>query len=160
MKRIICILITLTFIFVFASCAASDKEAAQETASSVTEQSASETAPAEETTVAETTEYKTDYGTITYPAAFQEDYEISEREEDGNHIIVFDTTVDGKDYNLFTLVMTEDETEWLMKDDEGNAHYVDIQMNEIDADDLSQEQLDYLYSMQEGINVICEHMHA
>lgn len=161
MKKIICILITLSILLIFASCSATDAESTEEAASASAGQSASETASDDVEAAAQVmAEYQTDYGTISYPADYQEAYEISEHDEGDDHMIVFETTLDGTDYNLFNLVLTEEETEWLLKDEKGNAHYVEVQLNEINTDALTQEQQDRLFALQEGVNVILENMHS
>ena len=159
MKKVFYILITLFIILVFSSCTASQKTDSTADASASAAESAGISTTENDTTeaVTEMTEYKSKVGNLSYPAEYKDDYVINEREEEDNHIVEFNANINGKDYLLFNLIIVEDgDSEYTITDSDGNRRYVEVDMPQIDETDLSEEELDRIYSLQEGVNDILD----
>jgi hypothetical protein len=156
MKKYIILLITLIIGLALVSCSntAGDgsKENAQKTASASAEQSD------EATTQFEMTEYKTDFGSISYPKGYDKSLKIEEEKDEKEDDLIFNAEIDGKKYQLFTVVINDDSENYDGKilDENGKEHFVTVVMNELEVSELSKKQQDKLFSMQEMVNDIVD----
>lgn len=164
MKKLTVLLITLCLMLSLIACSASgDSKKAEETASASAEQSASAGEAGSEPVSQQMkmTEYQSQFGTIVYPEIYKDAFNIKEDDDKQNHhVIAFDTQIDGKTYHLFRLILFNEagENRIALKDNEGETHYVAVQMDELDTSGLTEEQTDKLYAMQESVNDILSNL--
>lgn len=100
---------------------------------------------------------KTPYGELKYQNRWA-DAMFAEQTEDGENVIVsFKAKINEETYQLFDLTIGELEEEPAaeMKDSKGNVKNIYVYMYEvIPGPDMSEEDLDQVYAMQEEINSI------
>jgi len=106
-------------------------------------------------------EIETLSGVIYYPAKWKDSIEVNETQEDENNNIVFCAKVAEKEFELFELTVGKKDSMVIgsLTNSEGNKNDVYVELKELgDMEELSVEDQDLLYAMQEGINVIIENL--
>lgn len=104
---------------------------------------------------------ETQYGSLYYPAEWEDALETSETLEDETDSVVFAVTADDQEYTLFIIMICDAEGDSVgtVTDDSGQTRNVFIDISELpDLSDLSEEEQDQLYAMQEAVNVLIENL--
>lgn len=104
---------------------------------------------------------ETQYGSLYYPAEWEDALETSETLEDETDSVVFAVTADDQEYTLFIVMICDAEGDSVgaVTDDSGQTRNVFIDISELpDLSDLSEEEQDQLYAMQEAVNVLIENL--
>lgn len=115
-----------------------------------------ETKPVTEDIEAKTIQIETPYGNLSYPKKYEEYLKTAEQEENGVYRLVFSTDINDRNYELFTVVINGDEDGihlGQIKDKDGSEKDVYVKANDLgDLSDLSQDEQDQIYGMQEALN--------
>lgn len=104
---------------------------------------------------------ETQYGSLYYPAEWEDALETSETLENETDSVVFAVTADDQEYTLFIVMICDAEGDSVgaVTDDSGQTRNVFIDISELpDLSDLSEEEQDQLYAMQEAVNVLIENL--
>ena len=75
--------------------------------------------------------------------------------------VIFAATVNGQEYDLFKVMICDAEGDSVgtVTDDAGQTRSVFVDVSELsDLSDLSKEEQDQLYTMQEAVNVLIENL--
>lgn len=106
---------------------------------------------------AKLSEIHTDFGTLYIP---QEYVQLLKAEIDSN-TVEFITEQDGKTYTLFSLSIGEEvgQLAGTLTDKRGTSRNVYVTVYDLDdISELTQNQQDQLYAMQEAVNVVVENL--
>lgn len=106
---------------------------------------------------------ETKNGDIKYSDQWEEFARTEVTEENEISEVVFSAEINGNSYKLFEVVINGDESkgEYVgdVTDKDGQTHKVYIKMESIEQDDnLSDEEMNRLYAMQEDINYIIDNL--
>lgn len=104
---------------------------------------------------------ETAYGTLSYPAEWEDALATTEAEENNIVSVTFSTNVDEQDYPLFKVMICDEEGDSVgtLKDDDGTIRNVFVEIYEFgDISGLSEDVQNQLYAMQEGVNVMIENL--
>ena len=106
-------------------------------------------------------EVETEYGTLYYPARWKDVLVTAQEKSDEMLTVDFSASVEGKEYRLFQVVIggQEGDSAGILTDDTGNQRNVQLSVEELAGiEELSEEEQNQLYAMQEGVNDLLEHM--
>ena len=106
-------------------------------------------------------EVETEYGTLYYPARWKDVLVTAQEKSDEMLTVDFSASVEGKEYRLFQVVIggQEGNSAGILTDDTGNQRNVQLSVEELAGiEELSEEEQNQLYAMQEGVNDLLEHM--
>ena len=164
MKRIAKLLVcacALLLAVLLAGCGAEQADAETDTQKQEPELTIRTAEKQEETDSPESLSVNTDYGTLFYPAQWA-DLIQTEAEAAGDTIVVsFSTAIGEKTYPLFKVTIggTEGAEVGQLTDREGTKRTVYMSMDEIEEDPgLTGEERDRLYTMQEDLNYLIDHL--
>ncbi len=102
-------------------------------------------------------EVQTDYFTFEYPKEWENKVKEVRTQEGNNCVVSFRTDISGQDVLLFSVILGSDESDGFLLgklNDGDNVVYVYTAVNDMPADDWSEEEYDEICSMQERINEI------
>lgn len=105
---------------------------------------------------------KTQYGDLFYPQQYQDFVTVDETIEGENLTITFKTTIEEIDYPLFDIMINEEEGDNVgtLEDDQGTVRNVYVEIINTDVSELSDDDQNQIYAMQEGVNVLVDHLDA
>lgn len=118
----------------------------------------------EETTTPFTEEKKaaleTEYGTIYYPAKWEDDFITDQEKKDDILTITFSTKIKKKTYDLFTVTIAGEEGDSVgtITDKNGTKRNVFIEMLNLEDSDAKEDVKNQLYAMQESINSMINYL--
>lgn len=106
-------------------------------------------------------EVGTEYGTLYYPARWKDALVTAQEKSEETLTVDFSASVEGKEYRLFQVVIggQEGDSAGMLTDNAGTARNVQLSVEEISGiEELSEEQQNQLYAMQEGVNDLLENL--
>ena len=98
---------------------------------------------------------ETDYGDLLYPARWEKELLVEQKDQPDGVIVSFSTEADGTVYSLFTAYLGTEHGDCLgtVTAPDGTEQPVFIEIHDLpDLSALSPEEQDRLYGMQEGVN--------
>lgn len=101
----------------------------------------------------------TSYGTLFFPDQWEDLISTNEEKVDDNVKVTFSTTINDNTYELFDVIIGEDQEESVgfLTDSNGKKRSVIIQFHEIAVDaELTENEQKRLYAMQEDLNYLIE----
>lgn len=109
----------------------------------------------------EVMEIETSYGTLSYPEQWKDCLDVEQEESEDGVQLIFQAEIEDELYPLFEITIGEGDGEavGVIQDEDGVSRdvYVKILENE-DLEDLSDEEIDRIYAMKEGINDVLDHL--
>lgn len=107
-------------------------------------------------------EVQTDYFTFQYPKEWENKVEETRTEDGENCIVTFRTVISNQEIVLFSVVLGPDDAEGYLLGQLNNGEEtinVYTAVNDMPAEDWSQEEYDEICSLQERINEIIMQFH-
>lgn len=103
---------------------------------------------------------ETQYGDLFYPQQYQDFVSVDEKIEGENLTITFKTTIEDIEYPLFDIMINEEEGDSVgtLEDDHGKVRNVYVEIINTDVPELSEDDQNQIYAMQEGVNVLVDHL--
>lgn len=104
---------------------------------------------------------ETEYGAVMYPEIWQQRLETYKNIEGDMLIVTFTTKLDSEIYYLFKVIISSDDGDTVgrITDRDGKTRNVFIDVYDLgDISELSAEDQNILYAMQEGVNVVIENL--
>ena len=162
MKKLVAIATTIILCFSLVACSGAVNSSSEEN----TNQSSDSTISASDKTGVEEEDnslmtIETKYGTLSYPAKWKDSLLTLESEENNFFSVTFSTKVDDKEYSLFKVMICAEEGDSVgtIKDKDRITRNVFVDIPELsDISELSEENQNQLYAMQEGVNVLIENL--
>ena len=162
MKKFMAIALTILLCLSLAACNGGNNASSGQEASST---SNSSTVQPENTGTSEDENklmtVETQYGPLSYPEKWEDSLVISESVVGEIDSVIFAATVNGQEYDLFKVMICDAEGDSVgtVTDDAGQTRSVFVDVSELsDLSDLSKEEQDQLYTMQEAVNVLIENL--